>query len=742
MDNEDNDSDNSIEDINTNIQDYSDFIEKKYTPFLLEKTNIIENDISHVSNMLNSSILYDSLHNYSNYVKTVYYILLKCKINNSDFRDECPCCSKNISYNVDLNSDFIPSTMKMNHLIKKFMSVINLLPCYCNFKIIENKQTFYKGDYFNFKDTYKLYLEIIPKLIELLNDYYNITFTNAELKLCPLSRCIHEDIRYYNLKKCIHKPHINTDITHYILHLNKLNIVILKNIETNLFLFSEQSIQYFHSIINNPNVFMYFKKLYVKQFNVINLNHIHNGKTIFNVLINSPIQILTLKNIFEILFKEYEKITNINKSIIQFVLECIKYQKYELAIELFTFYTYNNEDNENLKYIISHIFNQSIIAEMKFIFLKNIYDKKINFVNLLDYVLINESIIEFLDNTIHFEKIYDNIQYEKILDECIKQKKIIFLEYFLKKYYKKILNAYINYFSNIPSDNIEMLKIISKYSYDINVKINPNTFENGNICLFYYCIKKNFIQSAILLIESNIFLNNLYNGASLLVLCIQTNNYELGFHLMNKNEELGKIFYENISPLNILLSKMSDSPFYLQFLNKLIHYDTNYTDEYNLHVGFGLLKSHLKKHEKIMLFQSIKYKINPTITLKNPLIIEAIIRDEYEIAYILNCNMSDIVYSPLIHHILKKMNLSDINIFTFELREYNYMISLILLCVCVNKITVNNFKKNKKKIIIENDDSNLTDHFTEISNNVFIKYDDDLNDEISLSNISFQSWGV
>ena len=35
----DNESDNSEEDINTNIEDYSDFIEKKYTPFLLEKTN-------------------------------------------------------------------------------------------------------------------------------------------------------------------------------------------------------------------------------------------------------------------------------------------------------------------------------------------------------------------------------------------------------------------------------------------------------------------------------------------------------------------------------------------------------------------------------------------------------------------------------------------------------------------------------------------------------------------------------
>jgi hypothetical protein len=736
MDSDSNDSLKSNEDI-TNTIDYSEFIEKKYTSDLLESIQLTtEHEYNIIpASLINSNILYNALYNYGTYIKSVYYILLKCKINNSEFRDECPCCSKNIMNKFDINNEFIPLNIKINVCIKKFMSMIDLLPCYCNFKIIIDKQTFYKGDYYNFKDTYKLYLEIIPNLILLLNDYYDVNNSSGELKLLPNNRCIHEDIRYNNIKNCIHKNQINNNISDYIVQLNKINNYILKNIKYVLYLFSEQSIQFFKTTLSQPNILNYFKKIYVKQFSVIDLNHVNNGNTIFDILINSSIQIIQLKNIFEILIIELGKTINVNNKIISFILDCIKSKKYELAIELFTFYKYENITyNEDIKYIIQTIFKQELTTEIKYIFLKCIYEKKINCVNLLQIILEDESLIEYLDNSECYEKTCDNLNYEKLLNDCIKQNKKAFLKYFLHKYSKKINNAYINYFSNIQSDNIDILNTITEYNYNINIKINPTTFETGNICLFYYCIKKNLIQSAIILINNDIQLNNLYNGVSLLILCIQTNNYELASHLIFKNQELINVFHENISPVNILLSKMSNSQHYLYLLNNLIQFNTNYTDEYNLHIGFELLKSPLKNHEKLMLFNSIKYKINPLIEWKNPLIIECIIRNEYNIAYIINQNMNNVIYTPLLNHILQNINSNYINIFTFEYQPVIHIINIILIILCINKMNTINIKIKMTEEITDYNDT-----YTELTNDkLFIKHDDYINN-VSLNEISFNS---
>lgn len=660
--------------------EYNEFIEKKYNTINLLKNSFSQNLNNIPTNLIKCDFLYKNLKIFSNYIKSVYYILLNLKINNLDFREDCSCCHSHTKINFkNCENEFIPLNIKIKMFMKNFMNVIDLLPCYCNTSQQKNNDIhFYKADCYNFKDVFKLYLDNIPQLLQHLTEFFNLNISQNnkkfnEVLLLPENRCIHEDIRYNNnIVNCLHKKN-NTvsNSIEFIYELQKINNSILDLIPFILKLYSEQSIQMFKSVIYKQNIFDYFKKIYVKQFSVINIHHKNENKTIMNLLIESDISFIILKNMFIYIIEEIKKTETETKYILSFISDALKINKFDLSIELFTLLHFN-EDMENYKNklieIIEKILNSVINTEQKYVFIKNIYVKKIPYVNILNKIINDFSLISLFEDNIDFDKLNKN-NYELLLNECIITENLTMCDYILKKYGHKIKNAYVNYFSSInKKENIDLLNIILKYNYDINVKINQNTFENGNICLLYYCIKKNLVESGIFLIKNGIELNNLYNEKSLLILAIQAEQYMTSYLIMQKNNSIMNVFYENITPTNILLSKPVNKFEYLHLLNTMILYNTNYTDNFNIHIGFLILNLNISRQHKIILFNTIKHSINPVIENKNPLIIDCILKNELELAYILSQNLNEsVIYKPLILHCLHNINKSFINNYTFDL---------------------------------------------------------------------------
>jgi hypothetical protein len=660
--------------------EYNEFIEKKYNTINLLKNSFSQNLNNIPTNLIKCDFLYKNLKIFSNYIKSVYYILLNLKINNLDFREDCSCCHTHTKINFkNCENEFIPLNIKIKIFMKNFMNIIDLLPCYCNSSQQKNTEiNFYKADCFNFKDVFKLYLDNIPQLLQYLIEFFNLNISQKnknfnEVLLLPENRCIHEDIRYNNkIINCLHKKNntLNNSIE-FINELQKINNVVLDLIPFILKLYSEQSIQMFKSIIHKQNILDYFKKIYVKQFPVINIHYKNENKTIMNLLIESDISFIILKNMFIYIIEEIKKTENETKYILSFISEALKINKFDFSIELFTLLHFN-DDMENYKNklieIIEKILNSNINTEQKYVFIKNIYVKKIPYVNILNKIINDFSLISLFEDNIDFDKLNKN-NYELLLNECIITENLTMCDYILKKYGNRIKNAYVNYFSSISKkENIDLLNIILKYNYDINVKINQNTFENGNICLLYYCIKKNLIDSGIFLIENGIELNNLYNEKSLLVLAIQAEQYMTSYLIIQKNNTIMNIFYENLTPTNILLLKPTEKFNYLHLLNAMILYNTNYTDNFNTHIGFLILNLNISRQYKIILFNTIKHLINPIIENKNPLIIDCILKNELELAYILNQNLNDsVIYKPLILHCLNNTNKSFTNNYIFDL---------------------------------------------------------------------------
>ena len=734
----------SNDDNEINNTEYNEFIEKKYNTVNLLKNSFSSNLNNIPSNLIKCDFLYKQLKIFSNYIKSVYYILLNLKINNLNFRDDCSCCHTHNKINFkNCENEFIPLHIKIKIFMKNFMNVIDLLPCYCNSIQQKNMEiNFYKADCFNFKDVFKLYVDNIPQLIQYLVEYFNLNILQKnknfnEILLLPENRCIHEDIRYNNkLVNCLNKKNNTINNSNdFINELQKINNVILELIPFILKLYSEQSIQIFKTILYKQNILDYFKKIYVKQFSVINIHHKMDNKTIMNLLIESDISFLILKNMFIYLIDEIKKTENETKYILSFITDALKINKFDFSIELFTLLHFN-EDMDNYKNklieIIEKILNSNITTEQKYLFIKNIYVKKIPYVNILNKIINDFSLVLLFEDNIDFDKLNKN-NYEVLLNECIITENLVMCEYILKKYGNKIKNAYVNYFSSInKKENIELLNIILNFGYDINVKINQNTFETGNVCLLYYCIKKNLIDSGIFLINNGIELNNLYNEKSLLILAIQAEQYLTSYLIIQKNNNILNIFFENTSPLNILLSKPTEKFYYLHLLNIMILFNTNYVDNFNIHLGFSLLNLNISKQYKIILFNTIKNIIIPTIENKNPLIIDCILKNELEITYILSQNLNDtVIYKPLVLHFLNNANRIFVNNYTFDLfiiyEIFFYVIFYSLWYIFYN--VKNKQVKSKYNEVSDLESENYINEIMDTMNTIDSNYTNDINSE-------------
>ena len=375
---------------------------------------------------------------------------------------------------------------------------------------------------------------------------------------------------------------------------------------------------------------------------------------------------------------------------------------------------------------------------------------------LFDYTCSEDLIIIFNDNNI----IIDYNNYEEIINLCIKYNKYNIFNYVLEKYNKKIKNPYINYFMNIKNDYIDykLLKIITTYSYNINVKINIifNKIDDndGTLDLLYYCILNNYNLSAKILIENKISLVSKYDDKTLLLYCIDNNNYNIGKMIINYDPSQINIIYKNIKPLNYLFLNMKNENKIIFFVKEFLlstDFDINYQDEYNKAITFELLTLKNKKY-KIALFNIISTFINAEIKFNNiPLILSSLLLDEYEITYILLQNLiknkkikndlnykntiyeykimnNEINYIPIIFKYIKN-NTNNI-IYTNNIEKYNFknMITndIIFYILYISILLFNNKNNNKKKNIINNNiiNNNIVNNNIENENIKNIDEDD------------------
>ena len=731
----DNDSDNSNESINNiDNKEYDSYIEKKYINNIFKGINYYKDDKN------DKITLFEAIKNNMRGIKTVYYSLLCIQILELEFRNKCKCCIPQ-EYTLFLkefetNNTFIPDNYKINFIMKKFLKVIDMLSCECKFK--ESKE-FYKANFMNFKDMVHIYLQTIPTIIELLITNYKITYNNEKFKLLSEKRCIHEDIRNNNIIYCKHKEYTVFNkkiIKELVLNLIPLNLWILNNIKITKKLFSEQSFNYYKNL-KNKNDLESFKKIYVKQFYVIDINYKKEEQSIINILLSSNIEFVILKNIFKLIINEIKK-HKINEYLFDYFLLAIQYNKLELCVDLCNYLEIsdNYEKYKNhIKILNDKILNSNIQNYEKMTFIKILQKKNIYYLNLLkifDYSCAEDLIIILNDNNI----IIDYNNYEEIINLCIKHNKYNIFNYVLEKYNKKIKNPYINYFTHIKNDYIDykLLKIITNYNYNINVKINIifNKIDDndGNLDLLYYCILNNYNLSAKILIENKISLISKYDDKTLLIHCIDNHNYNIGKMVINNDPSQINIVYKNIKPLNYLFANMKNENKIIFFVKEFLlskDFDINYQDEYNRAISFELLSLKNKKY-KIALFNIICTFINAEIKFNNiPLILSSLLLDEYEITYILLQNLiknkkikndlnykntiyeykimnNEINYIPIIFKYIQN-NTQNI-IYANNIENYNFknMIvnDIIFYILYLSILLLNNYKNNNKTKIIVN----------------------------------------
>ena len=487
------------------------------------------------------SSLYYAINNTNRGIKTVYHLLLKLLIINPKLRNLCKCCEnlEHKKYLLYLEKNFINKKhnnnqqkldnniifeLKANYLINKFMSVLGLLPCECKFK--NRYYKFYSENYLNFKDTIKIYMRTIPQIIKLLKIIFKLKDNNEELHLIKDSRCIHEDIRFYNLSYCNkkkdNKNNVNKNIkiiTETIFYLEILNDWIINSIRISIHLYNQQSLEYFRFILSsNSKISSKFKKIYSKDNDIIDLNYSSNKKSIISSILEYTYFISTKKdkisqtlsiqkslinkktydnNILELInviinqlhYRNNNSLSDdkydINEIILDYVIECLKNNNILLGLEFLKNINeliYKKEYEEKLEYIFNFIIeNEFIYANIKVSYLKIINKKKINiiqydFINkLIENELGDKIIIEFDKNENSFFNIIDNYKNKEYISEtikkCIINKKDNILDYILYNLDSYIKNYNINlvdlYIKNIMSKDeynyIELLKIILKY---------------------------------------------------------------------------------------------------------------------------------------------------------------------------------------------------------------------------------------------------------------------------------------
>lgn len=706
-DNYSTDSDNSLNgDINEN-----NYIEKKYENIIFNNVELykFENHDEEVN-------LCNILKNNMRGIKTVYYIILCLQIYEIKFRNNCKCCEtseyKLFNRQFDNNDVFIPIDYKIIFTIRKFFNVINKLPCQCNF--VETKK-FFKNNFLNFKEFINIYLSTIPTLISYLNEKYKIN-TNVliDFKLLPLNRCIHEDIRNNNnIEFC--KNNVYSEIydkikiiNYLVSNLNSVNVWIIENIKKAKKYYLKQSCEIFKEIIKDEkDILIKFKKMIVKQFSVINLNvNLFDEDNLICIILNGVKCELIMEQMFNNILKELEMDKKYNEYIFDLIKLCLEKNKYKLSINLC-----NNikKENEYKKYdnFINNLIKQilelkELDNKQKIKFLKILQSKNINNLKLVDLINFDcaDDLIDFFE--INSLKITSN-DYDDIICHCVKKNKINVIKYVLDNFKNYISNPYIHYFNNIYDDyeNSKILKTISNYNYDINVKINISfnkIFFGGMYDFLYFCIINNYNNSACVLIENNINLMNNYETKTSLIKCIDMNNIFIFDLIIKKNPELLNVKYKEIMPLNYIFNVVECDYAKLLFVKKsfdVLNIDINYFDENNKNICFEILKIKNKKY-KIVLFNLLKNVLNPKIVFNNiPLILTSFLLDEFEI--------TNILFENIMNNNLIKFNQNETeDIYKYQLinEKINY------IPIIINYINKNKNKSNidyKYECIIIND---------------------------------------
>jgi len=673
--------------------------------------------------------LYYALKNNIRGIKTIYNLLLRLIVIHPKYRNKCKCCiienDKELLKNFDIdfkkNEKHInnQTILYLNFLINKFLGIVSLLQCECKF---DKLQTYYTLNYCNYNDYYEIYVKTIPIIIQLLKVNYNIDKNNNkyELSLIKPDKCIHEDIRYYNnfvyCKYNKYEKELTDDFnTNYIIkNLEIINEWLKKNFKICNLLFNEQNLILYKYFIENyinlldvniDNINIILSKLY-KNTNIIDINYTSNDENLVQIILNNNREEIGY-NLVKFTINKLKEINKINKNydINNFLLfytgQCIRYKKYKYGLE-FIESIENIIDNKNyynmIEYIINELItNKDIEINNKVLYFKIINKNRINIINIkildkLTEVYDGDLILSKFDKSdnifIGSFKTIEDIIY--IIKKCIIYRKSVILDYLLyhlddnisniNKKNNNIINPYQILFINKENDNseivyLDLIDIIHKYKYNINEDFIKN--DNEKFTYLNLCIKKNYIELGIKIINYNIIINNLFENKTIIFHCIDNKNHLIANSILQKNKELGNILYNGKNIINYLFEKKEGEinenikiKFLLIFLkNNFIN--INNQDKINQNIGFLILKSNFKKYNKIILFKIICNNIDPLLKSdKIPLIVYSMLLDEFEITYML---MNKLIDSK---KILKTLN---DGIFSYYLNsnEYNDEINYI-----------------------------------------------------------------
>ncbi len=579
--------------------------------------------------------------------------------------------------------------LQINYLINKFMGVLGMLPCECRYRNKYDK--FYKDNYLNFKDTIKIYTKTIPHVIKLLKYYHDIKDNHEELVLIKDSRCIHEDIRFNNItycKKKSYKENVNKLVQEIIMKIDILNDWILQSIKIGIHLYNQQSLEYFIYVLKRKKyvgLIENFNLIYSLNNDLLDLNYESNKKNLFNCIldVNTSIPSTTLINLIESIKnqyvyrnKKYFEKYNINDIFVNYIIESFKKSNINIGLEFLKYINnlvFKKDYSVKLEYIFNTIlFDENLSIKTKVSNLKIINKNKIN---VIEYDIVNKLIennygdkiiLEFNkdENSLFGLMDYKNKEYIiNIIKKCISYNKINILDYVLYNLNNQIkkmnIQPIILFLTGIPKESkteykyIGLLEKMLKYGYDINLRLSLFDETNDTIDLLNYCLINNFSLSAKLLIESDIKIDD-----GILFKCVDNTNHIIINYILKKNPLILNITINGLTVITYLFEVSKKNKFssdlVMRFLIKLTEPIVknlisdkilNFQDEKNELVGFKILNSSLGPNNKKILFGILRDKINPleinkieknNINLYNfPLILYAVLTNEYEITYIL-----------------------------------------------------------------------------------------------------------
>ena len=647
--------------------------------------------------------LYYAIKNNMRGVKSIYNLLLKLLNIKYIFRMKCKCCvneneneyleylDKNIMNikmelnDVSLNMNNEKFLLELNFLINKFMSKVGLLKCECSYR--DKYYEWYNENYHNYYTIYRIYNLTIPKIVLGLKALYKIKENMNELILIKESRCIHKDIiNYKNFYYCKKKKYnqllderkqvmdiiMNIEIIHNWIKTNNKITRILYNEQsynfTSYMIYLLENSDYEKEIEEKKNIInSYFECMYKKDFFIIDYEYESGGKNLINLVINNCNIDFEYEKIIINLILSNKMIERKNTKLVNYILECLKREKYKLGIEFI-----NHLDNLDLENVIIEMENEKdkinlrdlleklldyilegkekeIDINFKISYLKILYKKKIG---IIRYDIINKLIeipggdrlIDIFvknDNLLINYRTIDNSEYIiKLIKGCIINKKVKILDYILTNFdnqikrfnsIKNVINPFTIYFNtiniidsineiNTKEDNknifneVEykyLLEVICKYGYDINELYH-------NISYLEHCIIKGYNNSGKILVDNEIGLFKIIKkeGAnmidqsqkSLLFLCIDYKNHIICEKIINKNYKIINLKYNKMTILNYLIKSELDEGVILKFLDKLLinKIDINYQDEYNINIPYEVINSsRISYLNKIIFFSKI-----------------------------------------------------------------------------------------------------------------------------------------